>query len=170
MTDFNRDLDKYIQRRNDPDTFSVSFTGGDWLNKLIQSSDDDFDSQEERELRAMEGEIATGAAQLEAVHEYEHDLEDEQERKVGLYHQIMGLFKRTHTEPQGDDVEIADMPDMSEFDMQSSNHTDDFRTLAQIQLRWLDRLPRRAKNEFLDSEDYAEMTEILQRQGVARRK
>jgi hypothetical protein len=47
--------------------------------------------------------------------------------------------------------------------------TDDFRAIAQIQMRWLGRLPTRVKEEFKESEDYHRYVEILQRRGVGKK-
>jgi hypothetical protein len=41
--------------------------------------------------------------------------------------------------------------------------------MAQIQVRWLERLPTRIKEEFRDSEDYVKYKEILQRRGVSKK-
>ena len=171
MGDINRDLDRYLNKRKDGDSYTFEVPGGSWFDKVFAQQEEaplpkeDLTPAEMQKLDAMEEELHEDEARLEAVHEYEEELEEEQAEKVGLYHQLTRFFKR-NPKPIEDEPEIVDVG----FDEEQEDVVDDFRALAAIQVKWLERLPRRVKGEFLDSPDYDEFTSILERRGVARRR
>ncbi len=180
MTNINRDLDRYLKKRKEPQgTFTVSFdsptgsTESSWWNKIAGSKLEPVEDTEELtpeervKLESMEGDLRETEERVEAVEEYEDELEDDQERKVSLYHQVLGLFRKRHHPSENEDIDEIEMPEETLID---SNTNEDFRALARIYLRWMERLPKRVKDEFLESEDYDQMTEILTRRGVARKR
>ena len=130
--------------------------------KPKELSMEELTSDEQAKLQAMEHEIKKGEEKLQkADPALEPELEAEQEQRVSLYQQFLKLFQREHK------LEVAyeqmqTLPDQTV--------TDDFRTLAGIQIKWLDRLPTRVKEEFKESPDYQTYVEILTRRGVARKK
>ena len=60
--------------------------------------------------------------------------------------------------------------DFDETAIEEDDVSTDFKRLAEIQMKWLDRMSLRAKMDFKDSDDRGEMMEILERRGVARKK
>lgn len=179
MVDINRDLDRYLRKRKNPDAFTFSFdvsagepSGGEqtsWWDKMFspkpkEAPKEKLSPSEMRRLEAMETEIKAGERRIRDVEEYEHALEEEQEEKVSLYHQVLRFFQQSH---KSDDDQIETV----EIDFEENeNVQDDFRKLAQIQLRWLERLPRRVKEDFMNSPDYDELASIYERRGVAKRR
>lgn len=121
---------------------------------------------EQVKLEAMEHDMAKGEERLRtAPPTQEPMLEEEQENRVTFYHKLKNLFSKEQKledayEDLHADTTIQVGPDV----------TDDFRTLATIQMRWLERMPTRVKDEFRNSDDYGKYVEILQRRGVARKK
>lgn len=153
MADINRDLDKYLRRRKVP-AFEEQ--------RAVKAPEEKLSRQEMRKLEAMEEEIKQGERRIEAVKEFEEELEESQEKRVGLYHQVLRFFTRSRKQPDFEELPIDEAPDEEVID--------DFRILASIFLRWLERLPKRSKDEFRESDDYEIFSEILERRGVARRK
>ncbi|MDD9953274.1 MAG: hypothetical protein OXR66_02985 [Candidatus Woesearchaeota archaeon] len=163
MSDINRDLDRYLRSRK---TSYVPSGAKSWWEKVFtkakQEEMEDLSEEEAEKLEEIEEEIQHGEEELEAAHEYEQELEVEQERRVSLYHQVLNFFKRQHHEPEEESFdEVAIEEDEVHADM---------KRLAEIQMKWFERLPLRAKMDFKDSDDREELLEILERRGVARKK
>lgn len=167
----NREMERYLSERRRKRTFAFINQRGSWWDDLFRPRPvelhEDFTPTEKAQLHAMETEIKKGEEQLEhASPAEEHDLADMQEERVSLYTKFMRLFEREHkvedayTELHTNEVAPA----------HDEHVTNDFRKLAQIQMRWLDRMPTRIKDEFKESDDYTTYVEILQRRGVARKK
>jgi hypothetical protein len=165
-------MDRYLRNRNRGKAFDFVRNSREhepsWFGKLFSPRipDHDLAPQEEAELKAMETEIKKGEARLErATPAEEPKLEEEQEQRVTMYQQFLKLFKREH---QLEDAYTG----IQEIQAAAPDETvtRDFRKLAEIQVRWLERLPTRVKDEFRESEDYATYVEILQRRGVAKKR
>lgn len=115
-------------------------------------------------LETMETDIKKGADEIEHVQHIEEQLEERQEARVSLYERFLRLFQQE----QKVEEEFHELQE--NVAVNDTAVTDDFRALAQIQMRWLDRMPTRVKEEFKGSDDYHQYVEILQRRGVAKRK
>jgi len=161
MANINRDLDRYLRQRG---SSTPGYTGPGWFDKMFAQAEQEeqtrLTSSEKEKLETMEHEIEHGEEQLEVVQNLEEDLEEKQEQRVGIYHHVMRMFQRKQPEEPIEDVELP-VNDDSE---------DDFRRLAEIQVRWFSRLPHRAREEFKDSDDFHDLLEIYERRGVARKK
>jgi DNA repair exonuclease SbcCD ATPase subunit len=157
---FNDEMDRYMRGRKHPSYDSKN----SWWSKMLQPKEN-IPQQDEATLHVMEKDIKQTSEKLEAVKEEEHELEVEQEQKVSLYQRFMKLFQRE----QRMEEDIAELEMKTQPVANDPSVTEDFRTLAQIQMRWLGRMPTRMKDEFKESEDYQKYAEILQRRGVARK-
>lgn len=183
MAGINRDMDSYLRRRKGGGVFSFSSsrpsssgTGPSWWSGLFAGKareDDGLDSVEREELMTMEQDLKTREEEIEHVKEFEEELEERQEQEVGLYHKLRRFFSGGPQAPVDDD-EAAFLAAQAASDAQAALNTPDvqadFRDLAQIQMRWLSRMPSRMMTEFKESEDFRKLTEILERRGVAKRK
>jgi predicted oxidoreductase len=159
----NTDMDKYLRDRKRAK--AVGFANQrPWWSKMFDKPKDDFPEDEQIQLETMERQIKTGDEKLKAAVEHEEELEEVQEERVSLYTKFRRLFqKERKLEDAYEHVQMMEQaPDVAV--------TDDFRALAQIQMRWLARLPTRVKEEFKESEDFKTYTEILKRRGVAKTK
>ncbi|MBR9700361.1 hypothetical protein GOV11_00675 [Candidatus Woesearchaeota archaeon] len=168
----SRDLDRYLSKRKSPSTFSMKFDTSDddsWLSGFFNKKtkdevpEDELSLDEKEKLEMMEEDIKESEEEIEKVHEFEEELEEEQEERVGLYHQLLGMFKRSDKEELEDDDDEVVVFETDEV-------KDDFRILAAIQLKWFERLPLRHKMAFKDSDDYKQYVAILERRGVARKR
>jgi hypothetical protein len=150
----NGDMDRYLRDRKKPRP------SDNWWTNMF-SRKQEFPHDEELALQSVEKEIRHGE---EHIHEMKHEeelLEEEQEQRVSLYEKLVRMFQREKHHEYAEEIEMP-VPDAAT--------TDDFRRLAQIQMRWFERLPTRVKEEFKESEDYKAYKEILTRRGVAKAK
>lgn len=160
MADINRDLERYLRKRREQ-----PYSQPGWFEKIFSATSEEerqeLTKEDREELEHMEQDIHHGEETIEKVHEIEEELEHEQEERVGLYHQIMRFFRRGEHAPriEEDDIEIVPEEDSK----------DDFRKLARIYQTWLGQLPLRKKQAFMESDDYEEFREILERRGVIRK-
>ncbi len=182
MAGINRDMDSYLRRRKSGSVFSFSSgspsanTGSSWWSGLFAGKprkDEGLDSMEREELMTMEQDLKTREEEIEHVKEFEEELEERQEQEVGIYHKLRRFFSGGPRPPVDED-EAAFIAAQAAADAQNALNTPDvqadFRELAQIQMRWLGRMPSRMMTEFKESEDFAKLSEILQRRGVAKKK
>ena len=157
----NSDLDRYLRERRRSKGFyepAKPFWQG-WF-----APSDKVAEEEKMVLDTIERDIRRGEEELEQVQAVEQKLEQQQEERVSLYQRFMRLFQHE----QQVEEEIHEIK--QEAAVNDTSVTDDFRALAQIQMRWLDRMPTRIKDEFKGSDDYQAYVEILQRRGVAKRR
>jgi hypothetical protein len=167
----NNEMDRYLRgrRRKKAFAFINQREGGASLwSRLFAPRplvEEDYTPSEKAQLHAMETEIKKGEKKLEqALPSEESELAEMQEERVSLYTKFTRLFQREHkVEDAYEQLETAPVT-------QDVTATEDFRKLAQIQMRWLERMPTRVKDEFKESDDYKAYVEILQRRGVAKRK
>jgi len=162
---FNDDMERYMRNRNRAKPAEPS-----WWSKMFsdkkQIPQDEFTPDEELELQRMEQELKQDATRIaRAAPEEQEHLKDEQEQKVSFYQRVRRLFAK--------EERLEDEYEQVEQMKQSAPQNDpavseDFRTLAQIQLKWFDRLPTRVKEEFKESEDFGKYKDILKRRGVAK--
>lgn len=158
----NSDMDRYLRERRRSKGFYEPAKPPFWSSWFAPS--ERIAEEEKMVLDTMEHDIKKGEEQLERVHEVEEKLEEQQEERVSLYQRFMRLFQRE----QQVEEEIQELK--TETVVNDTAVSDDFRALAQIQMRWLDRMPTRIKEEFKTSDDYQRYVEILQRRGVVKRK
>lgn len=168
MVDMNRDMDKYLRSRKNNRGYQDR--GPSWWNSIFSPKPaelpvEDLSPTEMQRLQSMESDLKKTERKIETVKAIEHDLEEEQEQKVGFYHHVRRFFGQTHS-PEHEE-EAFTMPNTPVVDASVS---EDFKRLAAIQMRWLDRLPSRIKDEFKESDDYHTYVEILQRRGVAKKR
>ncbi len=161
MANINRDLERYLRNRK---AGKKQPAGPGWFDSIFTSAQEEEEQEltpeEQESIEELENEIEQGEETLEVVHEVEEALEEQQEERVSIYHRILRMFRKDEA-PQVEDEE----PDEDEDDAR-----EDFRQLAEIQVRWLSHLPLRARQAFRDSEDYQTAVEIFERRGVAKRK
>ena len=170
-------MDRYLRNRRRNRAFELARGPGEpsWWDALFSTRKniphERFTPEEEAQLHAMETEIKQGEAQLEhASPAQEPQLEAAQEQRVSLYQQFVKLFRREHqVEAVYEQFEHFEPQPVAPV-VPDTSVTDDFRTLASIQVRWFERMPTRIREEFKESEDYPKYVEILQRRGVARKK
>ena len=162
MADINRDLDRYLRRKRENDGV---VTSSSWFDQMFSSAEEKerLTPPERKSLERVERDIEHTEQEVAIAHELEEHLEEEQERKVGFYHNLMRFFQRRE-EPR-ETIELHDVAPAEDLVAK-----EDFRELARIYTVWLSRLPTRIRDEFKESEDYAKMSEILQRRGIAKRK
>ena len=175
-------MDSYLRRRKGGGVFSfvgskpsTADAGPSWWSGLFSGKareDDGLDSVEREELMTMEQDLKTREEEIEHVKEFEEELEDRQEQEVGIYHKLRRFFGGNQVPVDEDDA--AFVAAQAAADAQTALNTPDvqadFRELAQIQMRWLGRMPSRMMTEFKESEDFTKLSEILQRRGVAKKK
>jgi hypothetical protein len=160
----NSDMDRYLRERRRSKGFyePAKPFWGSWFAPTEKIAE-----EEKMVLDTMESDIRKAEQELQAVQEAEHKMEMIQDERVSLYGKFMRLFQKEQ-QVQEEFHEIAAAPTAAP--VIDTSVTDDFRKLAQIQMRWLDRLPTRVKDEFKESEDYQHYVEILSRRGVVKRK
>jgi hypothetical protein len=162
MADINRDLDRYLRKRQSersgdgPSFFDKMFSGAKHSERLSPDEED--------EIEMVEHELKQGEREIETVHELEHELEERQERKVGLYHRLLRWFSRGPEREEHIELPARAPP------AEDEHAAHDVRTLSEISMRWLGRLPTRIRDEFKASEDYTVFTGILERRGIAKKK
>lgn len=162
--DINKDLDRYLRGKK------KGYAGPSWWDGMFSPKPkelprDELSPAEMRKLQSMEMDLKREEEKMKTVREYEHELEDDQEEKVSFYHKMRRMFGR---DERADTDDVVELPE--EAPKHDTGVVDDFRTLAQIQMRWFDRLPTRVKEEFKESDDYRKYVEILQRRGVAKKR
>lgn len=169
----NNDMDRYLRDRRRNKTFAFvnkRESGPSLWDRLFAPRpkdlvQEDLTPTETAKLHAMETDIKKGEQRLEqASPDEEREMAEIQEERVSLYTKFLRLFEREHK------VEDAYAQLETPVVANDAVVTDDFRKLAQIQMRWLERMPTRVKDEFKESDDYHTYVEILQRRGVARKK
>jgi hypothetical protein len=157
----NSDMDRYLRERRRSKGFyepAKPFWNG-WFAPKEKVAE-----EEKMVLDTIERDIRKGEEDIEHIQEVEHKLEAQQEERVTLYQRFMRLFQHE----QQVEEEIHELQQTTVVN--DAAVTDDFRKLAQIQMRLFERLPTRVKEEFKDSDDYHAYVEILQRRGVAKKK
>ena len=168
MTSINREMGSYLRRRKGSGILefsrAASASGGsswwsDLLSRVRRSEQDD--------LLMMEDELKAREVEIEQVKELGQELAEDQEREVSLYHRLRSLFSRKPV-PDDDEAEFA-AAQAAEAAENTPDVQADFRDLAQIQMRWLGRMPSRVMQEFKESEDHRKLIDILQRRGVAKK-
>ncbi len=181
MSGINGDMDSYLRKRKSNGLFSFGSgspsgnSGPSWWSGILsgkQPRDENLNTVERGQLDAMENEMRARKDEIEHVKEYEDELEEQQEREVGLYHRLRRFFGGS-SEPRDEDDAAFAAVQAAEAAQNALNTPDiqaDFRALAQIQMHWLGRMPTRVMQEFKESEDFVKLTEILQRRGVAKKK
>jgi hypothetical protein len=161
----NTDMDKYLRDRKRAKTFDF-VNQKPWWSKMFSSQPkDDYHEEEQSRLESMEREIKRGDDRIKEAVVQEEQLEEMQEERVSLYTRFRRLFQKEKKLEEA--YEHAQAMEQQAPDV---GVTDDFRTLAQIQMRWLSRMPTRVKEEFKESEDFKTYSEILKRRGVAKAK
>lgn len=181
MSRINGDMDSYLRKRKSSGLFSFGSSspstnnGPSWWSGILSgkpSHDESLNTVERGKLDAMEQEMQARKSEIEHVKEYEDELEEQQEREVGLYHRLRRFFGGAAAPVDEEDAAFAAVQ-AAEAAQNALNTPDiqaDFRALAQIQMHWLGRMPTRVMQEFKESEDFVKLTEILQRRGVAKKK
>jgi hypothetical protein len=169
MVGFNGDMDRYLRDRKRDKVFG-SHGKRSWFDKIFAPRQDipqdDLSRDEASKLERMEHEIEEGAVQLKHVHDMEEDLEERQEERVSFYQKLRNLFTREHELEHAEErLEMREERD----EQMEQRVQDDFKALARIQIKWMDRLPTRVKEEFKSSDDYLTYREILQRRGVVKK-
>lgn len=157
----NSEMDRYLRQRRRSKGFyepEQSFWAS-WFAPKERLAEND-----KVVLETMETDIKKGQEDIEHVQHIEEQLEEQQEARVSLYERFLRLFQQE----QKVEEEFHEL--QQNVVVNDTAVTDDFRALAQIQMRWLDRMPTRVKEEFKESDDYHQYVEILQRRGVAKRK
>jgi|GEM_PF-6582659 len=173
---FNDDMDSYLRGRKRGRALEFvnrPRDGPGWWDQLWapkpRAPEEDLMPDEQAKLEAIEHDLDRGEVRIERARDpaQQAELSMEQEDKVSFYHRLRGLFaKERKVEDAYDELEHSEPMNV----VIAADVTDDFRTLASIQVRWFDRMPTRVKDEFKTSEDYEKYVEILQRRGVARKK
>ncbi len=169
---FNDDMDRYMHGRRRSYAAKIDTKGSGWWERTFfpRKDSDNFTHDEIVKVTAMEQDIKKGEERLSAAetpHEQEM-LAEKQEERVSLYQKFLGIFK---VERKMEDEYQTINGEQLHAKVQAPEPaiTEDFKTLAQIQLRWFERMPTRIKEEFRESEDYEKYKEILMRRGVVKK-
>jgi hypothetical protein len=172
---FNNEMERYMRdRRRRTTQYSInSPEGPSWWNKVFfpkpETPSGELTPDEIAKVTAMEQDLKKGEERLEEAEtpEQHEELAEKQEARVGLYEKFLGMFKvERKMEDEYESIAGEQLHGNAPAD---PNATEDFKTLARIQLRWFDRMPTRVKDEFKESTDYAKYKEILQRRGVVKK-
>ncbi|MBN2142397.1 hypothetical protein JW711_03635 [Candidatus Woesearchaeota archaeon] len=188
---FNRDLGDYLNRRIKPrKSFSglkirlpkifedenepsapqirsnkvhVVYGKPGFLDRLFGRRQDYDDIQEEEaELEDMKEEIRETDRQIEAAHEIEEELE---EKREGLTKRFFRSLFGGREQP--DDVEVG-MPE--EVEPEAEPITPEVKEVLRISGKWLNRLDKKAKAEFRESNDFEKYKFYLDKWGLTKKK
>lgn len=174
---FNDEMERYMRDRK---RRSMTYTGDGasqpgWWDRVFFPKKEDaprdhLTPDEMAKVTAMEQDIKKGEERLEDADDTTHEtLADKQEARVGLYERFLRMFQTERK--MEDDYEHIDGEQLHGTTVIKNDPdvTEDFKTLALIQVKWFERMPTRVKEEFKESEDYLRYKDILQRRGVAKK-
>lgn len=173
---FNNEMERYMRDRK---RRSLSYTGDGvesptWWDRVFfpkkEEPRDQLTADEMAKVTAMEQDIKKGEERLEDAEgpEQHEELADKQEARVGLYERFLRMFQ-TERKMEEDYEHISGEQLHGTTIVNSPDVTEDFKSLALIQVKWFERMPTRVKEEFKESEDYLKYKDILQRRGVAKK-
>jgi hypothetical protein len=172
---FNDEMERYMRgrrRRAHDYSSGTEATGQTWWDRVFFPKKDEaheFTPDEMAKVTAMEQDIQRGEEHLEAAETpgQHEQLAEKQEERVSLYERFLRMFRFERR--MEDEYEHIDGEQLHGAAMNAPDVTDDFRTLATIQVKWFERLPKRIKEEFRESDDFDKYKDILQRRGVAKK-
>ena len=170
---FNDDMDRYMHGRRRSYTAKADTNGSGWWERTFfpKKDSDNFTPDEMAKVTAMEQDIRHGEERLAAAETpYDQEmLAEKQEERVGLYQKFLGMFKVERK--MEDEYQTISGEQLHPTKVQAPEPavTEDFKSLAQIQMRLFERMPTRIKEEFRESEDFEKYKEILMRRGVIKK-
>lgn len=176
---FNRDMDKYIRQRKDSklslrfgrkknsDEPQPSLWDRFFKKDEPQIPSEDLTDEERERLEAMEDEIESVKQMESADPEHAEIYEEARESLLERFFQSLRLFKHKH---QVEDEEEQVLEAEEEVAQEKQEIEEDVKEVLKITHKWLEKLSKRNKEAFRDSEDYEKYTDILVKHGLARRK
>jgi len=177
---FNKDLDKYLRQRKDSklslrfgrkknsDEPQPSFWDRFFKkNEEKQIPSEDLTDEERERLEAMEDEIESVKELESADPEHAEIYEEARESMLERFFQSLRLFKHKH---QLEDEEEQVLEAEEHIEEEKQQVDEDMKEVLKITHRWLEKLSKRNKEAFRESEDYEKYTDILVKHGLARRK
>lgn len=182
---FNRDMDRYLRTRKDskfslrfgkkekkvviPENVEVEDRQSFWSSLFKKKDpviDEDLTPAERLKLEAMERDIQ----KVDEAEEYDpahHDMYEE--RKASMWErffQNMRLFKQRHRVEEEAEAIYAVEDELVE---EKAKVDEDVKEVIKITHKWLGRLSKRQKDEFMDSSDYEQYKAILVKYGLAKK-
>ncbi len=175
---FDKEMDKYIKQRKDS---KISFRFGKKNSEEPQPSfwdrifkkeekqipSEDLTEDEKARLEAMEDEIEAVRELESADPEHTEIYEEARESMIERFFQSLRFFKHKH---KLEDEEEHVLEAEEELEEEKQQIDEDMKEVLKITHNWLEKLSKRNKDAFKESEDYQKYTNILVKHGLARRK